>query len=276
MPAVLEHFSPASLRSCARNARTHSKKQIQQIARSIERFGFTNPVLISDEKEIIAGHGRVEAAKLLGLKSVPALRLSHLSAEERRAYVIADNKLALNAGWDQEILAIELQTLVDLEFDVTLTGFSLAEVDLVLDGAADADPDGKAGPEDDIPPTAGSPVSQPGDLWRLGRHRVLCGDARKPADYARLLGDERCALVFTDPPYNVPIDGHVCGSGRVRHREFAMAAGEMCRPAPSRAFSARAWARWRHAAATVPSPSSAWTGGTCASCSTPATRFSPS
>ncbi len=116
---------------------------------------------------------------------------------------------------------------MELEFDVTLTGFSLAEVDLVLDGAADADPDSKAGPEDEIPPPAASAVSQPGDLWRLGRHKVLCGDARKPADYTRLLGDERCALVFTDPPYNVPIDGHVCGSGRVRHREFAMAAGEM-------------------------------------------------
>ena len=227
MSAVLEHFSPTTLRPCARNARTHSKKQVQQIARSIERFGFTNPVLISDEKEIIAGHGRVEAAKLLGLKSVPVLRLSHLTAEERRAYVIADNKLALNAGWDQEILAIELQALVDLEFDVTLTGFSLAEVDLVLDGAAESDPDGKAGPEDEIPPPAASVVSQPGDLWLAGRHKVFCGDARKPVDYSRLLGSARCTLVFTDPPYNVPIDGHVCGSRRVRHREFAMGAGEM-------------------------------------------------
>jgi DNA modification methylase len=225
--STLEHCSPTALRPSPRNARTHSKKQIRQIAQSIERFGFTNPVLISDEGEILAGHGRVEAAKLLGLKSVPTLRLSHLSAEERRAYVIADNKLALNAGWDQEILAIELQALVDLDFDVTLTGFSLAEVDLVLDGAAEADPNAKVGPEDDIPAPSALPVSRLGDLWQLGRHRLVCGDAREPGNYARLLGEECCDLVFTDPPYNVPIDGHVCGSGSVRHREFAMATGEM-------------------------------------------------
>src|SRR5215207_10413614 len=117
----------ARLRPYARNVRTHSKKQIRQIADSIQRFGFTNPVLISDQEEIIAGHGRVEAAKLLGLQSVPTLRLSHLTAPQRRAYVIADNKLALNAGWDRDTLALELQNLIDLDFDVELTGFSLAE-----------------------------------------------------------------------------------------------------------------------------------------------------
>jgi ParB-like chromosome segregation protein Spo0J len=136
----------ASLRPYACNARTHSRKQIKQIAASIERFGFTNPVLVSDDGEIIAGHGRVEAAKLLGLKRVPTLALSHLSEAERRAYVLADNKLALNAGWDKEILAIELQTLVDLDFDVELTGFSLAEVDFVLDEAGEADPAGTDAP----------------------------------------------------------------------------------------------------------------------------------
>ncbi|MGH6653424.1 MAG: ParB/Srx family N-terminal domain-containing protein, partial [Sphingopyxis sp.] len=128
----------ASLRPYARNARTHSKKQVKQIAASIQRFGFTNPVLVSDDGEIIAGHGRVEAAKLLGLRKVPTLALSHLSDAERRAYVLADNKLALNAGWDKEILSIELQGLIDLDFDVELTGFSLAEVDLVLDEAGDS------------------------------------------------------------------------------------------------------------------------------------------
>ena len=129
-----------SLRPYPRNARTHSKKQIKQIAASIERFGFTNPVLVSDAGEIIAGHGRVEAARLLGMQHVPTLALSHLSEAERRAYVLADNKLALNAGWDKEILAIELQALVDLEFDVEITGFSLAEIDFVLDEAGEADP----------------------------------------------------------------------------------------------------------------------------------------
>src|SRR4051812_10001413 len=129
----IEHRAPAALRPYARNARTHSKSQIKQIADSIQRFGFTNPVLISDDDEIIAGHGRVEAAKLLGVATVPTLRLSHLSEIERRAYVLADNKLALNAGWDPDILSIELQALIDLDFDVSLTGFSTAEIDLTLD-----------------------------------------------------------------------------------------------------------------------------------------------
>jgi ParB-like chromosome segregation protein Spo0J len=130
-PMVIEPMAVTRLRPCARNARTHSKRQIRQIADSIRKFGFTNPVLIGDDDEIIAGHGRVEAAKLIGLQSVPAVRLSHLDAAQRRAYVLADNKLALNAGWDQDLLAIELQALIDLDFDVEITGFSLAEVDLV-------------------------------------------------------------------------------------------------------------------------------------------------
>lgn len=227
-PALaIENRSPAELRPYARNARTHSRKQVRQIADSIERFGFTNPVLISDDQEIIAGHGRVEAAKLLGLATVPTLRLSHLTPEERRAYVLADNKLALNAGWDQDILAIELQALIDLDFDVTLTGFSLAEVDLTLDGARERDPDAPVGMEDDIPPIQPEAVTRFGDVWVLGRHRLVCGDAREHEHYARLMGSEKADLVFTDPPYNVPIDGHVCGSGRIRHREFAMGVGEM-------------------------------------------------
>jgi DNA modification methylase len=231
---TVENRTPDSLRPYVRNARRHSRKQIRQIADSIERFGFTNPVLISDDGEIIAGHGRVQAAKLLGLASVPTMKLSHLSETERRAYVIADNKLALNAGWDAEMLAIELQGLIDLDFDITLTGFSLAEVDLSLDAVRDADPDGPAGPEDEIPPMAQTAISRQGDLWILGRHRLVCGDARSPADYERVLAGDRADLIFTDPPYNVPIDGHVCGLGRVRHREFAMGVGEMSEAAFTR------------------------------------------
>jgi DNA modification methylase len=223
----IEHRPPGALRPYARNARRHSTRQIRQIAESIQTYGFTNPVLISDEGEIIAGHGRVEAAKLLGLATVPTLKLSHLSATERQAYVLADNKLALNAGWDQEILAIELQALIDLDFDVALTGFSLAEVDLALDAARDGDPEGADAAEDVIPPIGGEAVTRAGDLWLLGKHRLLCGDARRAEDYARLLDGAVADLVFTDPPYNVPIDGHVCGLGRIRHREFAMGAGEM-------------------------------------------------
>lgn len=216
-----------SLRPYARNARTHSKKQVRQIADSIQRFGFTNPVLVSDDGEIIAGHGRVEAAKLIGMKTVPTLALSHLSEAERRAYVLADNKLAQNAGWDKEILAIELQGLIDMDFEVELTGFSLTEIDLVLDAASDADPDGVCTPEDEVPVLGDTAVSQAGDLWQLGRHRLLCGDARSHDDVVLLLDGSKAKMVFTDPPYNLKIDGNVCGSGSIKHREFAFASGEM-------------------------------------------------
>jgi len=224
---TIEERAIAALQPYGGNARTHSKRQIRQLADSITRFGFTNPVLIADDDSIVAGHGRVAAAKLLGMTHVPTVRLAHLSGAERRAYMLADNKLALNAGWDQDLLAIELQSLVDLDFDVELTGFSIAEIDLVLDGAGERDTTAPSGPADAIPPMPETAVSRRGDLWQCGRHRVLCGDARNAADYAALLSDETVDLIFTDPPYNVPIDGHVCGLGRVRHREFAMGAGEM-------------------------------------------------
>jgi ParB-like nuclease domain len=228
-PAI-EHVSVRALKPYPRNARRHSKAQIKQIAASIERFGFNNPVLIADDGGIVAGHGRVAAAKLLGIETVPAVRLSHLSEAERRAYVIADNKLALNAGWDREMLAIELQGLVDLDFEIELTGFSLAEVDIVLDEARESATDGAdASIEDNIPAYRheGPAITQPGDLWILGRHKLICGDAREAGAYAALLDDEVVDLICTDPPYNVPIDGHVCGSGRIRHRNFAMGDGEM-------------------------------------------------
>ena len=154
-----------------------------------------------------------------------------MNETERRAYVLADNKLALNAGWDHEILAIELQSLIDLDFDLSVTGFSLAEIDLTLDIARNGAPDTPSGPEDAIPLITGVSVTRTGDLWQLGRHRLVCGDARNQDDYHRLLAGEAVDLIFTDPPYNVPIDGHVCGSGRIRHREFAMGVGEMSSPA---------------------------------------------
>lgn len=223
----IEMRAVSALRPYPGNARTHSKKQIKQIVESIRRFKFTNPVLISDDDEIVAGHGRVLAARELGMTEVPTLRLSHLSADERRAYVLADNKLAMNAGWDQEILALELQGLIDLGFDVELTGFSLAEVDFVLDAASDSNPDAEAGPEDQYPDVPDVATSRRGDLWLLGRHKLVCGDAREGGDYHRLLGDEIVDLIFTDPPYNVPIAGHVSGMGKIQHREFAMASGEM-------------------------------------------------
>jgi ParB-like chromosome segregation protein Spo0J len=170
---TIESTAITRLRPYASNARTHSRKQVRQIADSITRFGFTNPVLISDEYEIIAGHGRVEAAKILGLQNVPAVRLSHLDAAQRRAYVLADNKLALNAGWDYEVLAIELQALVDLDFGVEVTGFSLAEVDLVLEEARESSADPGHGPDDAVPPLTdpAAAVTVRGDLWQLGRHQ---------------------------------------------------------------------------------------------------------
>jgi DNA modification methylase len=215
------------LRPHPNNARTHSKKQIRQIARSIEKFGFCNPVLVDDAKQIIAGHGRVEAAKLLGIDAVPTCQLSHLSEADKRAYVLADNKLAEKAGWDRDLLAIELQGLIELDVDIELTGFEMTEIDVILEEAREASGD-PSGPEDTAPqPSAGPAVSQTGDLWLLGRHRLLCGDAREQAAYDRLLEGAKAQFVFTDPPYNVEIDGHVCGLGRVRHREFAMGCGEM-------------------------------------------------
>lgn len=223
----IEQTPVSSLQGRDRNARTHTKRQIRQIANSITRFGFTNPILTDDNLQILAGHGRLEAAKLLGMGTVPSIRLSHMSEPEKRAYAIADNAIALKAGWDREILALEMQDLIDLGFEVELTGFEAAEVDLILDDWRLASTDNGES-EDDCPPleTTAS-ISRSGDLWLLGPHRLLCGDARYSAAYKQLLGSAKADLVFTDPPYNVRIDGHVSGLGRIRHREFAMASGEM-------------------------------------------------
>ena len=211
-----------------RNARTHTIKQINQIAASIGEFGFTNPVLVDAECCIVAGHGRVAAARLLGLDKVPTIRLDHLTEEQKRAYVIADNRLAELAGWDEELLALELQGLSELvlDFDTEITGFETAEIDLLIEGVEAAVAGGE---DDDVPEPARDtpPVSAPGDLWLLTPHRLLCGDALDRSSYDRLLDGKLAQAVITDPPFNVRINGHVCGSGRIKHREFAMASGEM-------------------------------------------------
>lgn len=205
------------MRPSPNNARTHSKKQIKQIARSIERFGFVNPVLITDDLEIIAGHGRLEAAKLLGLRQIPTVRLSSLSPAERRAYMIADNRLAELAGWDRELLATELKGLLELEFDdIELTGFSLPEIDLLLDEApGEKATKVNAAAEDQLPAIGlhGPAVSRSGDLWVLGRHRLVCGDAADPATYRSLLAGAQADLVLTDPLSTVVIDGAAAGLG---------------------------------------------------------------
>lgn len=218
--------STDSLTAYKANARTHNKRQIKQIAQSIKNFGFLNPILIDEDGQIIAGHGRWLAAKLLGLSTVPTLLISHLTATEKRAYMLADNRLAELAGWDREILAIEFQSLIDFGFDTRLTGFETAQIDFILEEVREASKD--EGPADLIPAyVADAAISQPGDLWQLGQHRLLCADAREANAYETLLEGCLATFVFADPPYNVPIDGHVCGSGRIRHRDFAMACGEM-------------------------------------------------
>src|SRR6195256_906409 len=210
------------------NPRTHSKKQIVQIANAIRRFGFTNPVLVDDVNGIIAGHGRVDGAKVVGLDQVPTVRLSDLSEAEIRAYVIADNRLAENAGWDRALLGLELQYLTELEidFDVTVTGFELPEIDLLIGELSLAANDNDAA--DAVVEVAPGPaVTRLGDVWSIGSHRLICGDSTKAETYQQLLGDVRAQMVFTDPPYNVRISGHVGGLGSIQHREFAMASGEM-------------------------------------------------
>ena len=210
----VETMPVASLKPCARNPRTHSKKQIRQIADSIERFGFNNPVLIDRAGGIVAGHGRVEAAKLLGLENVPTIRLEDLTEAEVRAYVIADNRLAELAGWDRELLAIELQGLIelDLDFDPTITGFEMPEIDILI-GELDADEEDD--PADEVPELGDDPpVTRPGDIWCIGKHRLICGDATDPEAYVQLLDGAEAQMIFTDPPYNVPIEGHVSGLDR--------------------------------------------------------------
>jgi len=176
----IEQIDPARLRPWVRNARTHSRKQIRQVADSIRTFGFTNPVLTDSEHTILAGHCRVEAAKLLSLPTVPCIRIETMTPTEKRAYVIADNKHALNAGWDEDLLAEELKALLadDLGFDIGVTGFSIPEIDGLVEGLT---PEETGDPEDDWIPEAGPPRCRPGDVWQLGRHRLICGSALEPA-----------------------------------------------------------------------------------------------
>lgn len=206
------------------NPRTHSKKQIRQIAESLKKFGWTNPVLIDAENMILAGHGRVEAAKLLGMSHIPSIRIDTMSEAEKRAYIIADNRLAEKADWDDELLSIELQFLVDsdLDFDLALTGFEMGEIDVLLS----ADKPQEEEVVETVDPAV-PVVSRKGDLWLIGSHRIFCGNSLEAADWKALMGRDKAQMVFTDPPYNVPISGHVSGLGKAQHREFAMASGEM-------------------------------------------------
>jgi DNA modification methylase len=209
-----------------RNPRAHSREQVQAIARSIESFGFNAPILVDKSNRIVAGHGRYEAAKLLKLASVPIVRLEHLTDAQAKAYMLADNKLSDRSSWNDRELALHLKELSELilDFEIEATGFELPEIDLHIQSLGPPEIFDKA---DEFDVASGPTISCQGDLWLLDQHRLFCGSALVPSAYEALLDTKRAAAIFTDPPYNVKVDGHVCGSGSIRHREFAMAAREM-------------------------------------------------
>src|SRR6266853_382334 len=212
-----------------KNPRVHSKKQIRQIAASIEAFGFNVPILTDREGNVVCGHGRLSACRELGWSEVPTLCLDHLTPAQARAFAIADNRLTEIATWDDRLLAEQLKdlSLLGLDFSLEVIGFEVAEIDLRI-ASLDDMPEQDDDPADAVPEvSAEPPISQIGDLWLLGRHRVLCGNALDPAAFATLMGEERAATVFTDPPYNLVIDGHASGLGTIHHRPFPMASGEM-------------------------------------------------
>jgi hypothetical protein len=254
-----------------KNPRLHSRRQVRQIARSITAFGFNVPILVDADLKVIAGHGRVLACLELGWSEVPTICLEHLNEAQRRAFMVADNRLTETSVWDDRLLAEQLRelSLLDLDFSLEATGFEIAEIDLRIERLGPHS-DGENDPADVVPPVSSAPpIAQAGDLWLLGRHRVICGSALDPTSYSILMDEEHASVVFTDPPYNVPIEGHVSGLGSVTHREFAMASGEMDE-AQFIEFLTSTCSLAAHHAMMGRSISSAWTGATWASCSQPA------
>tara|TARA_B100000965_G_scaffold406790_1_gene448659 strand:+ start:45269 stop:46576 length:1308 start_codon:yes stop_codon:yes gene_type:complete len=218
----IEYVQVSDLIAFQNNSRAHSDAQIAQVAASMSRFGNITPIAIDGENVIVAGHARLSAAKKLGLQSVPTVRVDHLSEEEVRLYRIADNKLAENATWDERALRLELEYLSEIDIDISLSGFELPEIDVLL---ADNTADEKHQTEAMLAPP-GNPVVQKGDLFLLGSHRVICGDCRNSETMSRLMEGARAGVVVTDPPFNVRVNGHVL-TGKCKHAEFAMASGEM-------------------------------------------------
>lgn len=218
----IEYVATGTLVPNPRNARTHSAKQIAQIGASIDRFGWLVPIVADEHGLIAAGHGRWEAARKRGLGEVPVIRARFLSDEDRRAFALAENRIAELSGWDEDILGEELKTLFEGGYEIEITGFSIGDLDISVPLASQE--------EAPVLEQSGPNVSQVGDLWRIGEHRLICGDARDVNIWEALLGDERASLVFADAPFNLPIDGFVSGNGRNRHRDFVMGAGEMSPP----------------------------------------------
>lgn len=223
---TIQYLAPADLKVDPRNPREHSPAQSRAIAKSIQSFGFNAPILTDRNGRVVAGHGRLEAAKLLGLEKVPVICLEDLTDAQAKAYMLADNKLTDRSSFDPELVAVHLKELseIALEFDIEDTGFELPEIDLLIQGLEEQD---DADAADEFTGAEGPAVTLPGDVWDLGGHRIYCGSALDPAAYSSLLVGERAGAVFTDPPYNVPIAGHVSGLGVTCHREFPMASGEM-------------------------------------------------
>jgi len=224
-PAIVANRPLDELRPNPNNARTHNKSQIKDLAKLIEVVGFIGAIIADETGMILAGHARYAAAKLIGMSTIPTICITGLNKALLATFALADNKFAERAGWNREIIAAEIaelsMLLPTLNLDISLTGFETGEIDVLLTDIGEE----KSEPKDRLP--EGPAVTRFGDLWSLSKHRILCGDARKPADYTRLANDEQAAMVFGDPPYNVRIRGHVQGRGRVRHNEFAFASGEM-------------------------------------------------
>lgn len=222
----ITYLAATSLKPHPQNPRVHTEKQVSQIAKSIEAFGFNVPIMVDDQHNVVAGHGRLLAARKLGRSSVPVIKLTHLTDSQYRAFLIADNRLTENFSWDERLLGEQLKVLSELEldFDLEVTGFEIAEIDVLIEGLETIH---GADPDDRLPEIESSAVSDFGDLWQLGKHKVLCGNSLIAESYDRLMDGAKADLVITDPPYNVAIDGHATGLGKTRHREFAMACGEM-------------------------------------------------
>jgi DNA modification methylase len=226
-PLAIFYQDVRKLKPDPKNARLHSEKQIRQIAESIRVFGFSVPILVDRHLRVIAGHGRLAACRLLGMHQVPTISLDHLSEAQVRAFAIADNRLSEIATWDKRLLGEQLKALseADLEFSLETTGFEMGEIDIIIEGLSSP---GEPAEVEAIPPTdLGLRVSKPGDLWLLGKSRLICGDALSRRTYTPLMEGKLAKAVFTDPPYNVPIEGFATGAGKVHHAEFAMASGEM-------------------------------------------------
>ncbi len=223
----IKHLSPKSLTPYKNNARIHSDAQIDLIAGSIKEFGFKNPVLIDENQMILAGHGRILAAIKLGINKIPVICHTDMTEAQKRAYIIADNRIAEKSDWDIDLLSIELGALsedLDLSFDLELTGFNTSELDIML---SDTEDHSDYDDDSDLPQADQTAVTKMGMIWQIGNHRLICGDSLKSETYNQLLGDNKADMIFSDPPYNVKIDGHVGNSGQIKHREFAMASGEM-------------------------------------------------